>query len=152
MDFLKKLLKLLPLKRNNIRNRIRKDIRNFRVNEDIRLCVYWKVLKIGRGPAVTVNVKGKEIAKYDCFGKEKGHYHLAPDYGRRIYFKEQTAAEQIERTYLEITNNFMKIIDNQDCSTVKKVGVEQPDLETATAGAKKRMLYLLETVPEIRGI
>ena len=65
----------------------------FKIQEDVLFQVYWKSLPIGTGPAVILKAFGQEILKFDCFGKEKGHFHVAPNYEFRIYFGEETVPE-----------------------------------------------------------
>ena len=74
---------------------IRKDLRNYRVQDNVYIAVFWKVLGIGKGPALSLYVKDREVLKFDCFGKDKGHYHaqtlIAEDTEEhRIFFREPT--------------------------------------------------------------
>lgn len=73
--------------------------------------MYWKVLPIGKGPAIILKVLGQEFMKFDCFGKDKGHYHISPKYNFRIFFTENTRKSQIKRSIDELktsTQNYLK--------------------------------------------
>ena len=46
----------------------RHDLLRITVQEDLVIDVYWKSLKIGKGPSLSLFVRGEEFAKFDCFG------------------------------------------------------------------------------------
>ncbi|HKW91653.1 MAG TPA: hypothetical protein VJX92_07120 [Methylomirabilota bacterium] len=93
------------------------DARRGRVRYDIGDAAYfevfWKVLDIGRGPAVSRFIRDTEVMKFDCFGEGRGHVHI--DFGRtrhltalahhRLYLGEKTVEEQIDRTIFELRMN-----------------------------------------------
>ncbi len=47
---------------------IRRDVEWLRVQPDVNLKVYWKVLPIGKGPAISLYAFGFQILRFDCFG------------------------------------------------------------------------------------
>jgi len=55
---------------------IRRDVEWIGVQPDVDLEVYWKILPIGKGPAISLYAFGFEILKFDCFGARGGHFHL----------------------------------------------------------------------------
>ena len=81
MSIFKIILRLLHKKKKKkyLLNppKLRKDLLNIKVIEDVYFQVYWKVLEHGKGPAVILYVNRKEVLKFDCFGKDKGHFHIA---------------------------------------------------------------------------
>src|SRR6266852_5590791 len=55
---------------------IRRDVEWIRVQPDVSLKVYWKVLPIGKGPAISLYIFEFQILRFDCFGATDGHFHL----------------------------------------------------------------------------
>lgn len=131
---------------------LRKDVYNIYITDIASLSVYWKVLEIGKGPAVIFKVYDTELLKFDCFGKDKGHYHLSPDYGRRVFFKESSALEQINRTSLELKNNLHRFLGMQDSEIINNIEIPRENLENAVNIMRERMIHYLENVPELKGI
>jgi hypothetical protein len=91
----------------------------FKIQENVIFQVYWKSFQVGTGPAVILKAFGQEILKFDCFGKEKGHYHIAPNYEFRIYFVEETVSEQIQRTIKELEINGLRYLKMQQDPRIK---------------------------------
>src|SRR5262245_14455686 len=54
----------------------RSDVEWIQVQPDVTLKVYWKILPIGKGPAVSLYVFEFQILRFDCFGARDGHFHL----------------------------------------------------------------------------
>lgn len=74
---------------------VRKDVVEIPIAGDLQLVVYWKVLPHGRGPAMILDAPWAELAKFDCFGPDRGHFHFQPDYEKQQDFNTATAEEQI---------------------------------------------------------
>lgn len=74
---------------------LRKDVVELPIAQDLQLIVYWKVLPHGRGPAMILDAPWAELAKFDCFGPSRGHFHFQPDYNQKHGFSSSTAEEQI---------------------------------------------------------
>ena len=77
---LKRILKKNLIKLKLI-DQVRKDVEIIPIQPNLELVVYWKVLQVGRGPALILQAYGKEVLKFDCFGRDDGHFHVAPNYG-----------------------------------------------------------------------
>lgn len=153
MVFIKNLKRILfPKKKTKSNKIIRKNAQKISIQDRVYLNVYWKVLKIGKGPAVTFNIDDQEILKFDCFGKDDGHYHIFPNYKKRIFFSEQTAREQIKRTAIELKTNLNSYLLMHDSKDVRNVSINQEKLEKAVEVMKEKMIFFLENVPEIKGI
>ena len=131
---------------------LRKDVYNIYITDISSLNVYWKVLKIGKGPAAIFKVYDTELLKFDCFGKDKGHYHLSPDYSRRIFFKEDSALEQINKASLELKNNLHKFLGMQKNEKIRNIEIPFENLENALHIMREKMINYLETVPELKCI
>ena len=133
---------------------IRKDIVDIIIQDGVFLEVYWKILEIGKGPAVTLVVYDYEILRFDCFGKEKGHYHIMlREYEnkseQRIYFPEKTVEEQIDRTVFEITGNLYYYIHRNPIRKVRNMKISEDRLWEAARQAKIKMYEYYKNVPEL---
>lgn len=129
---------------------VRRDVEIISVQPNLDLVVYWKVLRIGKGPAVVVETYGNEILKFDCFGKGEGHYHVAPNFGERIFFEKPSAMDQIDLTVMEIEENLQTHLKNQREPKINQLKVDLHNLALAVDHAKLRMVHFLETVPELK--
>ena len=91
---------------------LRRDVKTIICQSGLEFDIYWKDTgKVGIGPSVAVYVEEFEFLRFDCFGAEKGHFHIfasRSDQGRggdRIWWREQSREQQIERTLWELENN-----------------------------------------------
>jgi len=161
MRIFKRLIKIIlkPKKKNQLINppELRKDVTNLKIQDDVYFQVYWKELAIGNGPAVILYIYNKEILKFDCFGKEKGHYHV--DFYKlngskedRIFFIENRASEQIERTVFELNTNLNYYLQRNKDHRIRDVHIEQNNLEKALVLVKSKMIEFLRTKSELNGI
>jgi len=82
---------------------IRKDVVKLNIQQNAYFLVYHKNIDIGCGPTVALYIYEKEFLKFDCFGSTEGHYHIL-NKKERLYFKEQTVAEQIAKALYELEN------------------------------------------------
>lgn len=149
--FLKKILTKLFIKLGirDQRNLIRQDVETIPVQPNVNLIVYWKVLQVGKGPALILKAHGKEVLKFDCFGRGDGHYHVAPNYAERIFFEEQTASAQIERTSKELKEKAQFYLENQKEENIRIIKIDQEKLIHAIDLAKSKMIYFLKVIPEL---
>ena len=89
---------------------------------------------------------GKLIARFDCFGKHTGHYHL-PSVKSRIYFIEPNAIRQIEVSR-EIA---LELIS--DHSAINSHGTELEEImqeaEKVMDQVTSRMKYYIENRKEL---
>jgi hypothetical protein len=85
---------------------VRKDVIKIEIQENAYMLVYHKNIDIGFGSTVGLYLYDKEYLKFDCFGEKHGHYHVFnKKTDVRIYFKEKTVLEQINKVKDEMTNN-----------------------------------------------
>jgi len=134
------------------RGQIRKDVTVIPVQPNLDLIVYWKVLDIGKGPAAVLKVHETEVLKFDCFGMEKGHFHVAPNYGKRIFFQDNTAIEQIERTVQELNVNAQYYLNQLEQAHIRSITIEVEKLKDSTEIAKRKMIEFLNTVPALEDL
>lgn len=132
----------------------RRDVCRIDIQEGVYLLVYWKLLKIGKGPAVNLNVFEEEVLKFDCFGEGDGHYHVQINGASnlRIYFIEESALRQIERTSFELKRNLKSFLKMNSKRMIRTTKVDQEKLELAVDRMKKKMYKFLNDIPQIQGI
>ena len=94
----------------------RNDIYKVTVQDNLYFLVFHKNLPIGFGSAVSLYIFEFEFLKFDCFGENKGHYHIYDNkLNETIYFTEKTPQEQINRTCELISNiNLFLIKSNKN--------------------------------------
>lgn len=116
--------------------------------------VYWKVLPLGRGPAVILNMYNLEVLKFDCFGYGKGHFHVYTKRSneRRILFSEKSAQEQIERVGFELRNNVKAYLLLHSFSIIRNFPFDQSAILRASYDVQKKMIDFLNHIPELNDI
>lgn len=146
----KKVFKKAGLRKpgNGQKKSVRNDVEIIPIQPGLKFEVYWKILKIGKGPALILKSRGKEVMKFDCFGKDKGHYHVAPHYNSRIFFPEEKAIDQIKRTSFELRRNAQKYLALQTNDRIKQIEIDKDKFDVAVHKAEEKMTYFLQTVPE----
>jgi hypothetical protein len=94
----------------------RNDIYKVTVQDNLYFLVFHKNLPVGFGSAVSLYINNFEFLKFDCFGENKGHYHIYDNkLNETIYFTEKTPQEQINRTCELISNiNLFLIKSNKN--------------------------------------
>ena len=134
----------------------RKDVLRYAIQPGAYLEVFWKVLEIGRGPAVSLYVHGEEVLKIDCFGAGKGHYHLnarqwrrkLPGIVQRIYLPETTVEAQIDRAVFELQHNALVYLQQNDDPRIHQVVLDTALLREATERMRMTMLEHMRKVPQ----
>ena len=94
----------------------RNDIYKVTIQDNLYFLVFHKNLSIGFGSAVSLYINDFEFLKFDCFGENKGHYHIYDNKSNEIiYFTEKTPQEQINSTCKLISNiNLFLIKSNKN--------------------------------------
>jgi len=136
---------------------VRSDVEWIHVQPDVDLKVYWKVLPIGKGPAVSLYAFGFQILRFDCFGAKDGHFHLllgwpSPTSEDRVWLPEPNATAQVERTVFELTNNVIYYLQRHNDERVRSLHLEPATWSTACTQARDRMLHFLCSVPELADV
>lgn len=141
-------LKLIPASTSGYVQRM--DLSEIPICDNLSFLVYWKILYIGKGPAVVLKAFDKEILKFDCFGEMDGHYHIAPDYNSRIYFTEKTALEQIERTVSELRINGRRYLGLQEDSNIRQIRPNPAQYDSAVDSVEKLLIHFHRNVKDIQ--
>ena len=136
-------------------SRVRKDVLRYEIQPNAHVDVFWKVLPIGRGPAVSLFVHGEEVLKFDCFGAGRGHYHVNErQWSRRVrgvvqrlYLPEPTVEAQIERTLFELTANLPVYLRQNDDPRIRAFSIDRERWQEAAQRMKATMLEHMRKVP-----
>jgi hypothetical protein len=136
---------------------IRHDVEWIHVQPDVDLEVYWKVLPIGKGPAVSLYALGFQILKFDCFGARDGHFHLflgwpSPTTEDRIWLSEPSALAQVDRAIFELKRNAPYYLQRHNDERVRFLHLEPASWSAACTQARDKMLHFLRSVPELAGV
>lgn len=129
----------------------RMDLKRFKISEDFYIDVFRKDLPIGVGPALSVYLFGHEVLKFDCFGKNEGHFHvksIVPDKKTqtRIYFYESSREEQIERTLFELLHNLSYYQIRCPQRGVRDLKIDYTKLEQHIPTIRSLMLIFLKSI------
>lgn len=126
------------------------DVREIAICKHLTFLVYWKILEIGKGPAVVMKAFDKEIMKFDCFGENDGHYHIAPHYQFRIYFLEKTVSEQINRTVAELRTNGLRYLSLQKNPEIRSIKPSPAKYNSAIDSVEEMLTHFQRTVKELQ--
>jgi len=138
--------------RRQRRSTVRQGVVTVPVRHALDVDVYWKELPIGRGPAAAVYAYGQEVARFDCFGAGRGHYHVFrgdfgnPDTGR-VYFDQQQIESQIESTLDLICRQVPGILHKHVDPKIRSITVDGPDLEQAARTIRTIMRRYARAAP-----
>lgn len=119
----------------------RRDVQRLQVGDKAFLELYWKDLESGSGPAVLLNVEGYEIVKFDCLGKQRGHYHIQVMEWRRLGEKrlqlpEPNRKQQIDRALFELSANSQWFLDHHPLPRVRNAKIDLGRMAEATDKAR----------------
>jgi len=103
---------------------IRKDIYKVEIQDNLYFLVFHKRLAKGFGSAVSLYINNYEFLKFDCFGENKGHYHIHDDRrNEEIFFTEKTCEEQINQTYY-LLNNISIFLSKSNRADIKNFKID----------------------------
>ncbi|MDR9407564.1 MAG: hypothetical protein RI573_01865 [Balneolaceae bacterium] len=77
---------------------------------------------------------------------------MAPNIGERIFFEEETAFGQINKTAKELVNNSQTYLERQQEDHIRNIKIDQEKFSNAVEMAKKKMNFFLQTVPELKDL
>lgn len=136
--------------------KLRQDVVLYEVQTDFYIQVYWKDIKYGVGPALIVYLYGIEALKFDCLGKNMGHFHINPNnkHGNdtdMLWFSEVGILAQIERTIFELTHNLSYYLDRNDDNRIRELVIDKQQLDRVLIEAKTCLLSFVEKDPKMHG-
>jgi hypothetical protein len=127
----------------------------------VDLVTFWLDERIGgggTGVCLSVFCHGFEVLRFDCFGGDRGHFHITTFtpwaiFGcdeRRLRFPEGSTAEQVERALFEIRENLDFYLQLNPRRCVRKVRIDSATRRRACAAARERLHRHLASVPALR--
>lgn len=120
---------------------IRKDIYKIDIQDNLYFLVFHKIYNDGFGSAVSLYINEYEFLKFDCFGENKGHYHIYDDIkSEMIYFTEKSCTEQINRIVYELSNNINFYLNKSNREDIKNFNIETSDFIKKIDDIKNKML------------
>ena len=120
---------------------IRKDIYKIDIQDGLYFLVFHKTFNGGFGSAVSLYINEYEYLKFDCFGEDKGHYHIYDNItNETIYFTEKTCDEQITRTSYELINNIGFYLNKSNIEGIKNFKISFKDFINKIEEVKNKML------------
>lgn len=151
MSLIFKVLRKLKLTPPPVSDPVKRmDLKELAICDNLSFLVYWKILEIGKGPAVILKAFDKEILKFDCFGEKDGHYHIAPNYDFRIYFLEKTVSDQVKRTVAELKINGLKYLSLQKDPKIRALRPSFAQYNSTIDSVEKLLTHFHLTVKEIQ--
>lgn len=126
------------------------------VTEEIDMEVYWLVFNNQAGPAASVYAFGDELMRFDCFGRENGHFHLNmrqsklyPGGGSaRIYLSMGSVDDQIREAGFWLSHNLKYATTTNRSSRIRSLVV---DAEALADAAQRMMGIMFELVERNSG-
>ena len=148
--------KILPLPSRLTRPTV-KDIHSHSIREGLFVHVYRLVEPTGPGLGVSVVAFTDEVMRFDCFGASDGHMHLNIKQNRgypgsvaRLYFREQTIQEQIERSCFELEHNLSYALKTNASSRLRRLQLQPAELQGAVSFMRDTMnSVLIRYEPEL---
>jgi hypothetical protein len=94
------------------------------------------------------------MLKFDCLGAQHGHFHVysleKSGKGRmRVFFREQTVEEQIERSVFEVVWNLQSYLRSCKLERARNFVLHEIELEAGARWMGDKLLEFLREVPEI---
>jgi hypothetical protein len=118
---------------------IRKDTYKIDIQDGLYFLVFHKTFNGGFGSAVSLYIN--EYLKFDCYGENKGHYHIYDNITyETIYFTEKTCEEQIIRTSYELINNIDIYLNKSNMVDIKNFKINLKEFINKIEDVKNKML------------
>ncbi|MBD2568299.1 hypothetical protein [Anabaena lutea] len=133
------------------KDKIRKDVVDFEIGDNVGLEVYWKVLNVAEGPSLIFHAFGYEILRFDTYINGQGHCHIQliecqPKCKERLFLPETTVEEQIERAIFELEKNLYYWLQRHPDRQIQLLKIDQTRLKIATEKAREKMLEYAEKI------
>jgi hypothetical protein len=141
-----------------LRRKARQDWTIHPVAPDVDLVTFWLDQRIGgggTGVCMSLFCHGYEVLRFDCFGRELGHYHLSPltlwTVRRRVLgFYEDTIEGQVEEALFQIDQNLDFYLQLNPRRCVRKLRIEREARKHACDRARLRLHEYLNGVPVLQ--
>jgi hypothetical protein len=141
-----------------LRRKARQDWTIHPVAPGVDLVTFWLDQRIGgggTGVCMSLFCHGYEVLRFDCFGKDSGHYHLSPltlwPVRRRVLgFYEDTVEGQVEEALFQIDQNLDFYLQLNPRRCVRKLRVDRAARKQACDRARARLHEHLNGVPVLQ--
>jgi hypothetical protein len=133
----------------------RQEIVCYRIQPGLYLDVFWKILPIGKGPALSIFLHEQELLRFDCYGGGKGHYHLQfceGGIGRRHRLSGKTVAEQIDTIFLNLSDYLSLQIHQHTNPKLRHFSVNTEQLGIVCVQARHQMHDYVNQVPQLEDL
>ena len=118
----------------------RNDIYKVTIQDNLYFLVFHKNLPICFGSALSLYINNFEFLKFDCFGENKGHYHIYNNKkNETIYFTEKTPEEQINKTF-ELINNINLFLNKSNRINIQNFKIDMDTFLNNLDHIKNKML------------
>ncbi|MCZ6680237.1 MAG: hypothetical protein O7E52_23645 [Candidatus Poribacteria bacterium] len=124
----------------------RHDLVEYPIQDNVRLDVYWREDRGGRGPAASLYVYDDEVLRLDCFGGDQGHCHvnLKQTKGQRWYYPAGPAKQHIEQSAFDLMTNHAFCLRTHQDERIQRVKIDTEKLEVAASEMKRKLLEFSE--------
>jgi hypothetical protein len=141
-----------------LRRKARQDWTIHPVAPGVDLVTFWLDQRIGgggTGVCMSLFCHGYEVLRFDCFGRDSGHYHLAPltlwPVRRRVLgFYAQSIEGQVDEALFHIERNLDYYLQLNPRRSVRRLRIETEDRKHACSRARARIHEYLEAVPVLQ--
>ena len=126
---------------------VRKDLYRIDIQDGLHLLVFHKMYNQGFGSAISFYINNFEYLKFDCFGEGKGHFHIYNgENSKLIYFVEQTALQQINKTIDELNKNLDYYLQQSNNGNIQNMRIVDKDaFSQHLQTAKQKMMEYEDT-------
>jgi alpha-ketoglutarate-dependent taurine dioxygenase len=126
------------------RSRQVKETVRIEVQDGVCIKISRKDRHNGKGPAAGVLAAGEEVLRFDCFGPNRGHYHVYPkrQYPGApgpIYFTEDSIEAQIDLSVREILENTQRYLRSGPTDSIRNIQIDPDRLAHACSEMRIRM-------------
>jgi hypothetical protein len=146
-----------------LRRKVRQDWERHPLGSDVDLVSFWLDERIGgggTGVCFAVFCHGYEVLRFDCFGGDLGHFHIAPftpwaifgNEERRLQFREQTIEQQVERALFEVEENLEFYLQLNPRARLRRTRLEREQRRAACSAARERARHHLATVAVLQDL
>ena len=119
---------------------MRKDIYKIDIQDNLYFLIFHKTLTKGFGSAVSLYINNFEFLKFDCFGENKGHYHINNGKtNKEIFFIEKTCEDQINYT-CDLIKNINVFLNKSNRNDIKNFKIDMNIFVNKIDDIKNKML------------
>ena len=128
----------------------RHDLAEYRIQDNVRLEVYWRDDRAGYGPAVSIYAYDQEVLRLDCFGEEndkkgKGHCHinLRQTRARQWNYLPGSVSDHIRQAMHDMRHNLNYCLHTNTDEKIQQTTVDSETLEPIARQVEAKMLGIM---------